>query len=444
MPGIHDTWVATTFNTDPDAYTSDAGVIGAVSMPDQCAPAPSGASSPPTAPEARTDASAGDQPDGVLPATATDIFFELDRTELTAGARSALDAYAAAHLAARISRAITVGGYASTDGAGSHNDQLAQGRAKAVAAYLASKGIPADEIRASGAGPTSQFSSTDPRANRRAVIDPPPPQAEKAPPAQPEPEPAPSEGKKATPAVSGKLIFPFEKSVNGPEAVTKLKYVTFKVNVVIKLKGTEELEGGTKGGSEFDVTPGGYSDGFVQRFAESWSAKEGVKLFGVNTGASDAKVDSQFKIKDGVEASISGTLKFESGEEAKVKFNLVKIDAKKDWQVSAGQLEFNFVFKSYPFGPIAAEKSILKGTVQASAVIKAEPEYAAIAAQIGTKATEAGLEDALAGLLSFDTVVASGFLAISIGTVIGGVHGLVKGAEALQCTTRPTRSRPRW
>jgi hypothetical protein len=116
----------------------------------------------------------------VLTATAADIFFDVDSSELTPSDRTSLDAYAAAMASG--SEQITVNGYDSVDGTAQRNNQLANARSQAVVSYLVGKGIAAKRIKAAGRGPTDSFSKTDAAANRRVTLAPKPAAPPKPPP----------------------------------------------------------------------------------------------------------------------------------------------------------------------------------------------------------------------------------------------------------------------
>src|SRR5262249_41509197 len=109
---------------------------------------------------------------GALTATATDFFFDVDSADLTASDTASLDAYAAAMAGG--TDAITVDGYASTDGTAQRDNQLAIQRAQAVQKYLVSKGVDAKRIKTAGHGASDGFSKSDPAANRRVTVAPKP------------------------------------------------------------------------------------------------------------------------------------------------------------------------------------------------------------------------------------------------------------------------------
>jgi hypothetical protein len=130
---------------------------------------------------------------GVLPATATDMFFKQDSAELTPEDRQMLDAYASAYLQAQSSETIVLKGYASSEGELDYNTKLSDQRARAVRDYLVKPGgVPTGRITPTGMGQTSEFSKSkdDLQSNRRVTITPPPPKA--APPTDVKKPPQPS------------------------------------------------------------------------------------------------------------------------------------------------------------------------------------------------------------------------------------------------------------
>ena len=108
-------------------------------------------------------------------ATATDLFFDKGKADLTASDKQALDAYADAYLKAKSDAKVTVDGWASEEGNADFNKDLALKRAKAVAAYLTGKGIA--KVEPKGHEATDHFDPKNLAQNRRAVLTPPPPAA---------------------------------------------------------------------------------------------------------------------------------------------------------------------------------------------------------------------------------------------------------------------------
>jgi hypothetical protein len=240
---------------------------------------------------------------------------------------------------------------------------------------------------------------------------------------------APAAHAAAAHGMSARMVVPIEKTVSGPEGTIKLgTYLTVKVSIAGKLKGSFEIASGPKGDSSADLSPLGYSDGFVQRLGRSWYDTQGVSVFGVNTGASESKIEGQAKIKGGLEVSISGTLKWSVGDELKIKFNLVKIGT--DWKVSAGQLEFSYAFKGIDIKAYPFENGTFKGVMQAVAIVKAEPNYIAIGQAVGQAGSNIAVGvRAVAAVVTFDAVIAFALVADSVVVVAGGLHGIVQGAE---------------
>lgn len=101
--------------------------------------------------------------------------FASNSAELDADARVIVDQAAAAISANPAVNSVMVHGYTDDRGAAAYNQQLSQRRAKAVADYLASKGIAADKIRSMGMGETNPIASNATAAgrheNRRVEID---------------------------------------------------------------------------------------------------------------------------------------------------------------------------------------------------------------------------------------------------------------------------------
>jgi|SRR5271165_2538230 len=174
-----------------------------------------GASPTPTAPPATSPtalrASAGAPPpppvQGALPAEPGIVFFDQDSSKLTSSDTAMLDAYAKAILAGDAKQKITVEGFASVEGLDQRNQDLSLARAKAVADYLSAALSPAGvttQIPTPQGGPTTKFSPSDPRPNRRAVLTPAkpagkprdvvPPQPPPTPHPPPPPPPPPTQG----------------------------------------------------------------------------------------------------------------------------------------------------------------------------------------------------------------------------------------------------------
>jgi hypothetical protein len=232
-----------------------------------------------------------------------------------------------------------------------------------------------------------------------------------------------------TGATSGRGIVPVERTFETPSLPFNLKYITGTFGLSIKLKGSLEATGGDKGSSSVDVTPGGYSDGgFIERLGHTWYSSEGVRIFGLNTGASESKIESQAKVKDGLEVSISASLKWANGEELKLKFTVVKIEG--DWKVTGGALQGDYVFKAITIPIFSFEGAKFKGTAQAVASVKAQPNYAAIAASLGEAGgTAAAAGRAIAVFITFDGLIALGFVAGGVLTVVGAIKALADAAE---------------
>jgi OOP family OmpA-OmpF porin len=116
-----------------------------------------------------------------LMALESDESFDFDSAELSAGAKADLDHVAAAAKAFE-KPTINITGYTDRIGSDEYNMALSQRRADAVAAYLASKGVPAGGIVATGKGSSNPvveceggMSSADiiecMAPNRRTTVD---------------------------------------------------------------------------------------------------------------------------------------------------------------------------------------------------------------------------------------------------------------------------------
>lgn len=101
------------------------------------------------------------------------VFFDWDRSVLTADAQQVLQNVARDAKAGKIVQ-INVAGHADTSGPSDYNQKLSQRRAEAVREYLASQGLPANQIAVEAKGETDLLVPTadgvrEP-SNRRAVI----------------------------------------------------------------------------------------------------------------------------------------------------------------------------------------------------------------------------------------------------------------------------------
>jgi outer membrane protein OmpA-like peptidoglycan-associated protein len=83
------------------------------------------------------------------------IFFDTDKTNLKSDAMPELEKVYA-YLKNNSGYAINIAGYADADGTPEHNLQISEKRAKAVAGYLTSKGIPSARVSAKGLGQTPE------------------------------------------------------------------------------------------------------------------------------------------------------------------------------------------------------------------------------------------------------------------------------------------------
>ena len=100
------------------------------------------------------------------------VNFQFDRAELTEPSKATLD-----EIATRLAKQdlkVTIEGYTDDRGTEQYNEQLGQRRAEAVRDYLASKGVPAQNLEIASGGetkPVADNASTEGRAhNRRAEV----------------------------------------------------------------------------------------------------------------------------------------------------------------------------------------------------------------------------------------------------------------------------------
>jgi hypothetical protein len=121
-------------------------------------------------------------------------------------------------------------------------------------------------------------------------------------------------------------------------------------------------------------------------------------------------------------------LKWANGEELKLKFIVVKVGD--NWKVSGGALQGDYVFKSVEVSGYPFETVKFKGSIQVAATVKLQPNYAAIGASLGEAGgTIAAGARAVAAFITFDGLIALGFVAGGVLVVVGGIKGIVDGAE---------------
>jgi outer membrane protein OmpA-like peptidoglycan-associated protein len=125
-----------------------------------------------SSPEASMAPAAG-QP-AALPPRENIVFFSLGSTELTPEARDAIRAAVADARQRSLSR-VEVTGHTDTSRPADYNEQLSWRRAEAVAAELATEGLPRDQINVVGRGETDPPVPTGDGVceaqNRRVTID---------------------------------------------------------------------------------------------------------------------------------------------------------------------------------------------------------------------------------------------------------------------------------
>lgn len=104
----------------------------------------------------------------------TDLLFAFGSSELSSGAKSRLDGVAAT-LRRHPETGVAVGGYTDATGPDAYNLKLAQARATAVRSYLASRGVAAERVVATGYGAAAPVADNDTadgrRRNRRVEIE---------------------------------------------------------------------------------------------------------------------------------------------------------------------------------------------------------------------------------------------------------------------------------
>lgn len=114
--------------------------------------------------------------DTVVAYTASDaVLFEYNKSVLRRSAAKTLDAILADARAKGFAGKVRVDGHTDATGTNAYNQRLSEARARAVAAYLVSKGIAADRITATGRGETAPAypndSAKNRAKNRRVVIE---------------------------------------------------------------------------------------------------------------------------------------------------------------------------------------------------------------------------------------------------------------------------------
>lgn len=100
------------------------------------------------------------------------VLFKTDKSELMPAAMAQLNQVAEALVRNNPDSRITVEGHTDSQGQASHNKELSQKRAEAVATYIASRGIAPDRIKAVGQGPDKPIAdnkSIEGRAQNRRV-----------------------------------------------------------------------------------------------------------------------------------------------------------------------------------------------------------------------------------------------------------------------------------
>jgi hypothetical protein len=100
----------------------------------------------------------------------TDVMLSVSVSAITPAQRAAITTFVTSWVAAGSRDDVIVDGWASTDGAQSTNWRISCDRAEAVKAELVTQGIPAAKIFTFAHGESTEFSTTSPDQNRRAII----------------------------------------------------------------------------------------------------------------------------------------------------------------------------------------------------------------------------------------------------------------------------------
>lgn len=95
------------------------------------------------------------------------VFFDEDQTNLRFGAMSNLEALAESIKASSFMRTVHVAGHTDDTGNTKYNETLADARAKTVAAYLASRGIPVVQVESKGYGASKPIATNATPAGRQ-------------------------------------------------------------------------------------------------------------------------------------------------------------------------------------------------------------------------------------------------------------------------------------
>lgn len=375
------------------------------------------------------------------------MFFTRDSADLTPSDRAALDAYAQAYTRQAASVQVTVDAYASIDGQDQHNRTLSVARARSVASYLASKGIPAQNIRTAGHGETDAFSSGDPRPNRRATIaprmsaptgspapaaspapatpspTPPPPSASPMPPATHSPAPPP-----ASPAQDPARSLPIsvEIPIDGPEVPA------FNGKIKIKWKGKITIDamlGDGKSPLPVTVTVN-TSKGYGLKFGKSWwDGKASVQLGGV-----DVVISGKFETKGTINAK-----EVEAKAEYSVTTPIGTVTLKGvlfKWtygkEPEAGAVELSLKEKAKVGDTTIDDVPITHITVTVEIGAEIAPQYLKIIAdavmdEMKAAAERGGAQVATDAALGF--AIEAGLIVVAIGVVAGTYQSLAQAGD---------------
>ncbi|WP_228288049.1 OmpA family protein [Thiothrix subterranea] len=97
----------------------------------------------------------------------SDTNFDFDKAILKPAGQANLDQFLAGLAGAKVS-GISVTGHTDSVGSDAYNQKLSEQRASAVANYLASKGVPAAAIQATGKGESQPVADNGTKAGRAA------------------------------------------------------------------------------------------------------------------------------------------------------------------------------------------------------------------------------------------------------------------------------------
>ena len=193
----------------------------------------------------------------------------------------------------------------------------------------------------------------------------------------------------------------------------------------IKLKGSLEFPSQKSMGASTDIAPLGYSDGLVMRMGETWYAKDGAQICGMQTTIVEAKLVGEAKVAAGIEFSFAGSVKFANGEELKLKFVVVKVDEKDG--VSGPGTELSYVFKAIS-GKIELDGATFSGGIQLQVAGKVQPDYEAIGKEVLKKVGERLVQMAVT-ITAAEALILAGAVGMSVAVMYTAFSGMARGSE---------------